>query len=78
MGSERKLKQAVFEMFKNRSEGDLLMDAPSTESWRELLKYAEDKVFWRTRVRAMKQPRVRVEIGAHHVEGGWAPFTISI
>ena len=28
-----KLKQAVFEMFKYRKEGDMLMDAPEHKSW---------------------------------------------
>ena len=77
MGPERKLKQALFEMFKAPQEGDMLMDAPERESWRSLTTYACDREYWRTRVRAMKQPRVRVEMGAHVVEGGWAPFTIS-
>ena len=43
MGSERKLKQAVFEMYIRRQEGDLLMDAPVTTSWRMLLTIAGDK-----------------------------------
>ena len=77
MGSERKLKQAVYEMFMNRSEGDILMDASTTKSWRELLKYAEDKEYWRARVREMHQPRVRVERGPHIEEEVWAPFTIN-
>ena len=45
MGSGRKLKQGVYEIFMNSSEGEILMDAPTTESWRELLKYAEDKEY---------------------------------
>ena len=61
MGSERKLKQAVYEMYVSRTEGDLMMDAPATESWHELQKYAKDKDYWRARVRKMKQPRLRVE-----------------
>ena len=32
MGPERNLKQTVFEMFKARRDGDLLMDAPATTS----------------------------------------------
>ena len=36
-----------------------------------------DREKWRERVRAMKQPRIRVEMGSHIVAGGWAPFTIS-
>ena len=77
MGPEWKLKQAVFEMFKQRSEGDMLMDAPEAESWRQLLKYVSDRNYCHTRVRSMMQPRVWVEMGPHLEEGGWAPFTIS-
>ena len=38
------------------------MDAPTHSSWRELCTFACDKEFWRERVRAMKQPRVTIEI----------------
>ena len=62
------LKLAVFEMHKASQPGDLLMDAPKTDSWRELLKFAGDRELWRTRVRAMRQQRLRVEMGSH-VEG---------
>ena len=61
----------------NRIEGDILMDAPTPKSWHELLKYAEDKEYWRTRVREMQQPRVCVETGPHIEKEAWAPFTIS-
>ena len=77
MGTERLLKRAVFEMFKNRKEGDLLMDAPSHESWRELCTYAVDRDYWRVRVRAMKQPRIRVE-GPEIIASTCKPFTISM
>ena len=76
MGTERLLKQAVFEMFKSRKEGDMLMDAPPHQTWRELCSYAVDRDYWRARVRSMKQPRIRVE-GPEVIEGGWNPFTIS-
>ena len=63
MDSERKIKQDVYEMFMNRSEGDILMDAlMMTGSWRELLRYAANKDYRRTRVRKMQQPRARVEL----------------
>ena len=55
------LKQAVYEMFMARTEGDLMMDAPAVESWHEIQKYAQDKKYWSARVRKMKQPRVRVD-----------------
>ena len=78
MGQDRKLKQAVFEIFKAPSEGDLLMDAPKMSSWRELTQFAADRDFWKTRVRRLRQdPLVKVTVGQHVEEGRWAPFTIS-
>ena len=79
MGPERKLKQAIFEMFKDRQEGDMLMDAPTTTSWRELCTYACDRDYWRARVRGLRQSRVRVamEAGPHIEEATTVPFTIS-
>ena len=77
MGPERLLRQAAFEMFRNRKEGDLLMDAPSHKSWRELCTYAADRDYWRTRVRVMKQPRIRVE-GPQIIPSSCNPFTISV
>ena len=77
MGPDRKLKQAIFEIFKARKEGDMLMDAPATTSWRELCAFAVDEEYWRTRVRAMRQPRLTVEMGPHKVESDAFAFTIS-
>ena len=78
MSSERKLKQAVFELYSSPKSGDLLMDAPKTRSWRELKAYAEDKEYWKARVRCMRQrPVVTIDVGAHVEAGSWAPFTVS-
>ena len=78
MEDDRKLKQAVFEIFKAPSQGDILMDAPTMKSWRELKQYAEDRDYWKARVRSLRQrPVVSVALGKHVVEGSWAPFTIS-
>ena len=77
LGTERQIKHAAYAMYKDPTPGDLLMDAPKTSSWHELLEYAKDREYWRTRVRAMKQPKVRVQLGSHVVEGACAPFTIS-
>ena len=79
MGTDRQLKHAVFEMFKDPREGDLLMDAPERKSWRCLCTYACDREYWRARVRAMKQPKVArtVAIGSHLEAGATVPFTIS-
>ena len=66
MSPERKLKQAAFEMFKQRAEGDLLMDAPKHNgSWRMLCTMACEKEQWRTRVRLVTHPRFSVEMGSH-------------
>ena len=62
-----------------RSEGDLLMDAPRTKSWRELKTHIMNKDYWRVRarVRVMKQSRVTVDIGEHLEEGETLSFTVS-
>ena len=79
MGPERSLKRAVFVMFKSPREGDLMMDSPRHDSWRELTTYAADREWWRARVRAIRQQSlVRVEMGSHMVEGAdRLPFTVS-
>ena len=72
------LKQAVYEIFRAPSQGDLLMDAPSTSSWKELKQFAADRDFWKARVRRLRQqPVVKVTLGKHIEEEKWAPFTIS-
>ena len=45
-----------------RREADLLMDAPETNAYLELMAYAVNKEYWRTRVRAIQQLRVTVEV----------------
>ena len=78
LGPERKIKQAVFEMFKDRSEGDLLMDAPQHRSWRHLCSQPCDRERWRVRVRAMKQiPIVSVTMGPQVEEEQTMSFTMS-
>ena len=41
-GEERLIKKAVKAMYQNRTEGDILMDAPATESWESLCAMATD------------------------------------
>ena len=79
MGRERKIKQAIFEMYKAPQQGDMLMDAPRTDSWRELCTYGCDREYWKTRVRALRQSRVTTAslLGPHHEEAKTAPFTVS-
>ena len=62
-----------------------MMDAPETQSWRQLMQYAEDRDYWRTRVRQMKQPRVAVEqprgvtvdMGSHFEKTQTLYYTVS-
>ena len=78
MGKERKVKQAIFVMFKSPQQGDMLMDAPATNSWYELCAYALDREYWRSRVRALRQPSITtVTLGSHYEEGMTVPFTVS-
>ena len=48
------IKHAVFEMYKNPTQGNLLMNDPKTSSWRELCTYVIDREYWRTRDWKMK------------------------
>ena len=77
MDKEHMVKQAIFVMFKARSDGDMLMDAPHHATWRELCTYTCHKDFWRARVRGLRQSRVTIETGSHITEASTAPFTIS-
>ena len=56
MSEKRMIHKAVKMLYANRTEGDLLMDSPATDSWEELKKlaFADDKKEWRRRVRAIK------------------------
>ena len=56
MSRDRMLKQTIFEMCKAPQEGDMLMDVPATDSWRELDTYAWDREYCRARVRAPSKP----------------------
>ena len=78
MGPERDLKKVIFVLWKEKREGCMLMDAPKTDSWRELTTYVCNREWWRERVRSMKQPRVvEVSLGPHITAGYDVPFTIS-
>ena len=54
MGTERRVKQTVFEMYKDRKSDDLVMDTPRHSAWRELCKQAADRDKLCARVRGMK------------------------
>ena len=66
--------------------GDMLMDAPATETWKELCDtmhirysmYVWDREYWRVRVRSLRQSRVTtVTLGPHRENEMTVPFTIS-
>ena len=78
MGPDRMLKQAMYEMYKAPQTGDMMMDAPTTDTWKELCTYAWDRDYWRARVRSLRQPRVTtVTLGSHRENEMTVPFTIS-
>ena len=79
MDTDRFIKQALYEMFMARQEGDLLMDIPDVQdSWRALCTYAVDEAYWNARVRALReQPVIEVNIGNHIVPAADMAFTIS-
>ena len=53
-GEERLLHRAVKFLYDCRSEGDILMDAPRTDSWCELKMWAADRQKWRMRVQSVR------------------------
>ena len=66
-------------MFQNPKKGDILMDAPTVASWRELYMWADDRDKWRTRVRKLRAPAIGVttSIGHHIVPSSEFSFTVS-
>ena len=46
MDKDRMVKQEIYVMFKARAEGDMLMDAPKHNPWKELYTYTRDRDFW--------------------------------
>ena len=53
--------KAAHYIYKNRKEGDLLMDVPVTNSWRSLLMMAKERDKWRRLVNALKDGRKTAE-----------------
>ena len=79
LGPGRKLKQAVYEIFKDSHPVDLLMDVPAHRSWRDLCEKTFQilKKSWRSRVRAPKQSKIQISIGPHHATTDTLSFTIN-
>ena len=53
MDDDRLLAKAVRHKYDERSEGDILSDAPEPESWSELKVWVQDGKKWRTRVHSV-------------------------
>ena len=53
MSEEKLVHKAVHHLYDHPTQGDLLMDAPSTSSWRELLMWAADRDKWRARAKSL-------------------------
>ena len=54
LDEDRMQQRAVKEAYDTRSEGDIMMDAPETDSWRELRLWTADGDKSRTRVQSIR------------------------
>ena len=78
MDEDRLLAKAVRHKYDERSEGDILSDAPKTESWDELKAWAQDRKKWRMRVHRVRLGnRTTVSLQALFVPEQDFTFTIS-
>ena len=78
MDDDRLLAKAVRHKYDTRSEGDILSDAPKTESWAELKAWAQDKKKWRMRVYGVRLGnRTSVSLQALFVPEQEFTFTVS-
>ena len=77
MRDDRLVKDAVRLMYNSTQEGDLLMDVPATDTWRELCKRAENRDSWSQRVWGIRSPRVFKVSGKQFVQAVDVKFTIS-
>ena len=62
MGPGRMVHIAVKKLYASRLEGDLLMDAPASTSWSDLVAQAKKEKSWRAEVRKIKD-MMRIEVG---------------
>ena len=60
MDDRRMLKTAVRYIYNNRQDGDLLMDAPVTDSWEELMALPENRTGWPTQTKKLKLSAKRI------------------
>ena len=54
LDEDRMLQRVVKDVYENRCEGDIMMDAPKTDSWRELKMCAVDRDKWRNWVQSVR------------------------
>ena len=62
MDAGHMVKSAVKKLYANRLEGDLLMDAPASTGWDDLVTQAKQEKSWRAEVRKIKD-MIRMEAG---------------
>jgi len=77
LDEHRLLQRAVKCLYDCRSEGDILMDAPHTDSWRELKMWAADRQKWRLRVQAVRCDQKVTITSSVFVPESVLSFTIS-
>ena len=77
LDEDRLLQRAVKCLYDCRSEGDILMDAPHTDSWRELKMWAADRQKWRLRVQAVRCDKKVTITSSVFVPESVLSFTIS-
>ena len=58
MGDSRLVKQGLQQIYKNRQEGDILMDVQPTSRWEELVSLAADRKQWRDRARTIRESNI--------------------
>ena len=77
LDEDRLLQRAVHHVYNNRCDGDILSDAPRTESWAELKMWAADREKWRTRVRETRSKVGVTVTGSVFVPESSFAFTMS-
>ena len=65
MDKTRMIHKAVKTLYQNRQQGDLLMDAPVSHSWEDLVKQAEDEKQWRGAVKEIKDMTCMKAVKGH-------------
>ena len=78
LDEDRIVQRAVKDVYEHGCEGDIMMDAPKTDSWREMKMWAADRDKWRKRVQSVRWGPGGVQIKTKvFVPEVVVPFTIS-